>query len=64
MLFIKRITRWISVLEGEMYQLNHKLTEQKNMMTAIIENTIASDKSEIASLCSYFCSNSIINTLG
>lgn len=36
-----------------MYQLNHKLTEQKNMMTAITENTIASDKSQLHSL-SYF----------
>ena len=27
-----------------MYQLNHMLTEQKNMMTYIMENSIASDK--------------------
>lgn len=36
------------VLEGEMYQLNHMLTEQKNMMTYIMENSISSDKVEVS----------------
>ncbi|XP_067945624.1 exocyst complex component 8-like [Watersipora subatra] len=38
----------IYILEGEMYQLNHMLTEQKNMMTYIMENSIASDKVEMS----------------
>ena len=31
-----------------MYQLNHMLTEQKNMMTYIMENSISSDKVEVS----------------
>ncbi|KAF6024814.1 EXOC8 [Bugula neritina] len=37
----------IYILEGEMYQLNHMLTEQKNVMENIMENSIASDKIEV-----------------
>lgn len=33
-----------SVLEGEMYQLSHMLTEQKSLMTSMMEMSLVSDK--------------------
>lgn len=34
----------ISVLEGEMYQLSHMLTEQKSLMSSMMEMSLISDK--------------------
>ncbi|XP_033764369.1 exocyst complex component 8-like [Pecten maximus] len=34
----------ISILEGEMYQLSHTLTEQKSLMSSMMEMSLVSDK--------------------
>lgn len=36
--------REISILEGEMYQVSHMLTEQKTLMTNMLEMSLVSDK--------------------
>ena len=42
-LFLKICTVYL-VLEGEMYQLSHILTEEKSLMSAMMEMSLVSDK--------------------
>ncbi|XP_046562976.1 LOW QUALITY PROTEIN: exocyst complex component 8-like [Haliotis rubra] len=39
--------REISILEGEMYQLSHMLTEQKGLMSSMMEMSLVSDKAVV-----------------
>jgi len=39
--------REISILEGEMYQLNNMLTEQKSLMGSMMEMPLVSDKAQV-----------------
>ena len=50
----------ISILEGEMYQLSHMLTDQKSVMTSLIELSITGRSSRVRHMTSRASRNLVL----